>query len=104
MNALVFLFIPDILAYFEIAGIHQKYATVLYAMYCVNGGEQKPVDALVPEPVAVMQNSRERVVPPDEVAFLSPVPPNYLTREQLVDLSIMAASQPEPAISPSVDK
>ncbi|KAK6029052.1 hypothetical protein OSTOST_04848, partial [Ostertagia ostertagi] len=36
MNALVFLFIPDILAYFEIAGIHKKYATVLYALYCVN--------------------------------------------------------------------
>ncbi|VDO75018.1 unnamed protein product, partial [Haemonchus placei] len=36
INALVFLFIPDIVAYFEIAGIHQNYATVLYSFYCVN--------------------------------------------------------------------
>ncbi|KAK5968045.1 hypothetical protein GCK32_001337 [Trichostrongylus colubriformis] len=35
INALLFLFIPDVLAYFEIAGIHQRYSTVLYSFYCV---------------------------------------------------------------------
>ncbi|KAK6029051.1 hypothetical protein OSTOST_04847 [Ostertagia ostertagi] len=68
------------------------------------GEDRRPVDVAALEPVAVIQNSRERVVPPDEVAYLTPVPPNYLTREQLVDLSIMAASQPEPVYSPPVDK
>ncbi|KAK6052000.1 hypothetical protein COOONC_10492 [Cooperia oncophora] len=64
--------------------------------------ERRPMDA-APEPVAGLQNSGERVVPPEEVEFLSPIPPNYLTREKLVDLSVLAASQPEPPPSPALE-
>ncbi|RCN32109.1 hypothetical protein ANCCAN_22094 [Ancylostoma caninum] len=36
INALLFLVVPDIIAYFGIGGIHTKYATLLYSLYAVN--------------------------------------------------------------------
>ncbi|EYC04287.1 hypothetical protein Y032_0088g2120 [Ancylostoma ceylanicum] len=36
INALLFLVVPDIIAYFGIGGIHTKYATLLYSFYAAN--------------------------------------------------------------------